>query len=89
MPRPGCVASPVLGLYVFGDARSSHAVGRRHNTYFRAAEFGTDSLIRGIEKESLRVNLDGSLSQLPHPTALGSALTHRAITTDFLNPSSN
>ena len=44
---------------------------------------GLDSLVRGIEKESVRVNPDGSLSQLPHPTALGSALTHRAITTDF------
>ena len=49
----------------------------------RQPNSGLDSLIRGIEKESLRVNPDGSLSQLPHPTALGSALTHRAITTDF------
>jgi len=38
---------------------------------------------RGIEKESLRVRPDGSLSQAPHATALGSALTHPHITTDF------
>ncbi len=40
-------------------------------------------LHRGVEKESLRVTEDGSLSQAPHPTALGSPLTHDAITTDF------
>ncbi len=40
-------------------------------------------LNRGIEKESLRVLPDGNLSQAPHPAALGSALTHPLITTDF------
>lgn len=38
---------------------------------------------RGLEKESLRVNPDGSLAQTPHPAALGSALTHPWITTDY------
>lgn len=38
---------------------------------------------KGVEKESLRVRPDGTLSSLPHPKALGSALTHRYITTDF------
>ncbi len=38
---------------------------------------------RGIEKESLRVRPDGSLALTPHPGALGSALTHTHITTDF------
>ncbi|MBW8906156.1 MAG: glutamate--cysteine ligase [Betaproteobacteria bacterium] len=38
---------------------------------------------RGIEKESLRVRPDGSLAQTLHPAALGSALTHPHITTDF------
>jgi glutamate--cysteine ligase len=38
---------------------------------------------RGIEKESLRINLDGNLAQTPHPVALGSALKHPNITTDF------
>ncbi len=40
-------------------------------------------LQRGIEKESLRVSPQGQLSQQPHPAALGSALTHPSITTDF------
>ena len=38
---------------------------------------------RGIEKEGLRVNPNGSISQLGHSTALGSALTHPSITTDY------
>ena len=38
---------------------------------------------RGIEKESLRSRPDGSLAATPHPLALGSALTHPHITTDF------
>jgi len=38
---------------------------------------------RGIEKESLRITCDGVLSREPHPRALGSALTHPNITTDF------
>lgn len=37
----------------------------------------------GIEKECLRVDKDGSLSQQPHPVSLGSALTNSYITTDF------
>src|SRR5258706_16486057 len=37
----------------------------------------------GIEKESLRVRPDGKLASTPHPQALGSALTHAHITTDF------
>lgn len=38
---------------------------------------------RGVEKESLRALADGSLALTPHPAALGSALTHPHITTDF------
>jgi len=38
---------------------------------------------RGIEKESLRSRPDGALAATPHPQALGSALTHPHITTDF------
>ena len=37
----------------------------------------------GIEKESLRVQPDGRLAATPHPRALGSALTHPHVTTDF------
>src|SRR4051812_1048549 len=38
---------------------------------------------RGIEKESLRTTADGGLAMTPHPQALGSALTHPHITTDY------
>jgi glutamate--cysteine ligase len=38
---------------------------------------------RGIEKESLRTQPDGKLALTPHPAALGSALTHPHITTDY------
>ncbi len=38
---------------------------------------------RGVEKESLRVQPDSALALTPHPAALGSALTHPNITTDF------
>jgi len=38
---------------------------------------------RGIEKESLRAQPGGGLALTPHPAALGSALTHPTITTDF------
>src|SRR6185437_445122 len=40
-------------------------------------------MLRGIEKESLRMQADGFLSQTDHPAALGSALTHPRITTDY------
>src|SRR6476659_1910345 len=40
-------------------------------------------LRRGVEKESLRAQPDGKLALTPHPVALGSALTHPHITTDF------
>jgi glutamate--cysteine ligase len=38
---------------------------------------------RGIEKESLRAQADGALALTPHPPALGSALTHAHVTTDY------
>jgi glutamate--cysteine ligase len=41
------------------------------------------TLRRGIEKESLRVRPDGRLATTSHPAALGSALKHPRITTDF------
>jgi len=38
---------------------------------------------RGLEKESLRALPTGALAMTPHPQAMGSALTHPHITTDF------
>ncbi|NNF17136.1 MAG: glutamate--cysteine ligase [Gammaproteobacteria bacterium] len=58
------------------------------NTLRRLVEHHGSKVIcqgrRGIEKESLRVSrADGSLALTDHPPALGSALTHPFITTDF------
>jgi glutamate--cysteine ligase len=39
--------------------------------------------LRGIERETLRVTRAGRLAATPHPVALGSALTHPQITTDY------
>jgi glutamate--cysteine ligase len=38
---------------------------------------------RGVEKESLRALPGGRIALTPHPPALGSALTHPSITTDY------
>ncbi len=40
-------------------------------------------ILRGIEKEGLRVDRRGHLATSPHPKGLGSALTHPYITTDY------
>ncbi len=51
----------------------------------RAAPWRTEitGIRRGIERETLRILPDGRLSQQDHQQALGSALTHPLITTDF------
>ena len=40
-------------------------------------------ILRGIEKEGLRVDALGQLAKTPHPRAIGSALTNAHITTDY------
>lgn len=40
-------------------------------------------ILRGVEREALRVDPSGGLSLQAHPPHLGSALTHPQITTDF------
>jgi glutamate--cysteine ligase len=42
-----------------------------------------NSILRGVEREALRVSPSGELSQKRHPQSLGSTLTHPLITTDF------
>lgn len=53
----------------------------------RLLELGGDTVLagglKGLEKESLRVTPTGDVAQTPHPAALGSALTHPNITTDY------
>lgn len=39
--------------------------------------------LHGIERECLRVTVEGKLAQTPHPIALGAALTNPKITTDY------
>ena len=39
--------------------------------------------LKGLEKESLRVDANGCLVHTPHPESLGAALTHPHITTDY------
>ena len=39
--------------------------------------------LRGVERETLRVTPQGALALTPHPIALGAALTHPQITTDY------
>ena len=39
--------------------------------------------LRGIERETLRVDSQGHLARTPHPVQLGAALTHPQITTDY------
>ena len=56
------------------------------NTQHKLAAVSRERLLgmrHGLEKESLRVQRDGKLALTPHPGSLGSALTHRHITTDF------
>lgn len=40
----------------------------------------------GLEKESMRVNPNGTLADTPHPDHLGSSLTNHYIKTDFAEP---
>jgi glutamate--cysteine ligase len=56
--------------------RLNRLIGLRHSRLMRNSAIG-------VEKESLRVNREGSIAQTPHPRALGSALTHPYITTDY------
>jgi glutamate--cysteine ligase len=58
---------------------------KRNLTQLQQAS-GSDCLAllnHGLEKESLRIDPTGHIAQTPHPAALGSALTHPHITTDF------
>ena len=55
----------------------------RHHLFrqFSAGEW--TGFRKGVEKEGLRVDQQGVIAQTPHPVALGSALTHPRITTDY------
>jgi len=60
----------------YPDTATLDALGRAGGCLFHGG-------LKGLEKESLRVNSDGSLAQSGHPERLGSTLTHPFITTDY------
>lgn len=60
------------------------AFERRLATLINTREPGVlQNGLKGVEKESLRVAADGHIEHGPHPVALGSALSHEHITTDY------
>ncbi len=63
-------------MYRLFDQRLNRLINAHPGTLF-------DGRLLGLEREALRVAPDGYISQVPHPAALGSALTHPFITTDY------
>ncbi len=55
----------------------------RHALFSQLNASEWDGFLKGAEKEGLRVDRNGFIAQTPHPEALGSALTHPLITTDY------
>ena len=55
----------------------------RHGLFSQLNASDWDGFLKGAEKEGLRVDRNGFIAQTPHPKALGSALTHPRITTDY------
>ncbi|MCC6133983.1 MAG: glutamate--cysteine ligase [Candidatus Contendobacter sp.] len=63
-------------MYRILDSRLTRLLDAQPRSLFK------DRLL-GLEREALRVAPDGHISQIPHPSTLGSALTHPYITTDY------
>lgn len=73
-------------LHHQGDHAAQNEPTRLAALSRRVSALGVERLLGmscGIEKESLRALPGGGLALTPHPAALGSALTHPSITTDF------
>ena len=62
---------------------TSDAFKRSLKNHQDAGFFKNLKILRGIERESLRVTQEGNISQNNHPKNLGSPLTSKDITTDF------
>jgi len=62
---------------------TSDAFKRSLRTHQEKGFFKNLKILRGIERESLRVTQEGKISQNSHPKNLGSPLTSEDITTDF------
>ena len=65
-----------MSRYQTARRRLQRLIGLEHSHLMRNSRIG-------VEKECLRVSQRGTISQTPHPKALGSALTHPYITTDY------
>ena len=63
-------------MYSVARQRLQRLIDLQHSRLLRNSSIG-------VEKESLRVNKGGGISQTCHPASLGSALTHPWITTDY------
>ena len=63
----------------------NNAIWRAHLAAFAQAPANASlkGILRGLEKESLRITPKGKLAQTGHPVGLGSALKHPHITTDY------
>ncbi len=63
----------------------NNAIWRAHLAAFAQAPANAslNGILRGLEKESLRITPKGKLAQTGHPLGLGSALKHPHITTDY------
>ena len=62
---------------------TSDAFNSSLRTYKEKGFFQELKILRGSERESLRVDKNGKISQKNHPKNLGSPLTNKDITTDF------
>ncbi len=62
---------------------TSDAFNSSLRAYKEKGFFKELKILRGIERESLRVDKNGRISQKNHPKNLGSPLTNKNITTDF------
>lgn len=78
------MAIPISGRSTRKDINLSELLNRRLHLLGEPANLPLlKQCLHGIERECLRVTQDGRLAQTPHPEALGSALTHEQITTDY------
>ncbi|MEP3561623.1 MAG: glutamate--cysteine ligase [Marinobacter sp.] len=55
----------------------------RHSLFYQFSASDWGGFLKGVEKEGLRADANGFIAQTPHPSALGAALTHPQITTDY------
>lgn len=90
MPR--CIANTALyedtslsqSSHSSPSSRQAASFDHLLQTFSQPANNATfTGILRGLEKESLRVLPDGTLAQTDHPLGLGSALKHPHITTDY------